>query len=96
MSMRDTILGDRRDAIRRAAACHGAVRIALFGSTARDEDTADSDCDFLVDFAPGASLADLVDLQDDLAELLGRPADVLAVGRLRERHRRIAADAIVL
>ena len=96
MSMREAILSEHREAILRAAAGRGAERIALFGSTARGEDTETSDCDFLVDFAPGASLNDLVGLQDDLAHLIGRPADVLCVDRLRERHRRIAEDAIVL
>ncbi len=66
MSIRDTILGERRDAICQTAARHRAVRISLFGSVARGEDTETSDCDFLVDFGPQAGLGDLVDLQDDL------------------------------
>ena len=96
MSIRDTILGERRDAIRQTAARHGAVRIALFGSVAKGEDTEASDCDFLVDFGPRANWVDIVTLQDSLESLLGRPTDVLAISRLRERHRCIAEDAIVL
>ena len=47
MTRRDVILGEHRAAIRAAAAANKASSIALVGSGARGEDTAESDCDFL-------------------------------------------------
>ena len=96
MSMRGTILGDSRDAIRRAAARRGAVRIALFGSAARGEDTDTSDCDFLVDFAPGASLADLVILpghERGIRRPQPPPGSAQRQVRRQPRHRRTPPPA---
>lgn len=94
--MRDAILGEHRDTIRRAAARRGAERIALFGSTARGEDTADSDCDFMADFGGRTTVAALTGLRSDLEGLLGRPVDVVSMGALRVKHRHMAAGAVVL
>ena len=52
--------------------------IALFGSYARGEQTEDSDVDLLVEFDSGVTLFDIVDLQDDLSELLGRRVHVVS------------------
>ena len=94
--MHSVILGDRREAIRRVAARHGAERIALFGSVARGDDHDGSDCDFLVDFGPDGTLLAQAALKDDLEALLGRRVDVLPIGGLRSKHRAAAAEAIVL
>ena len=48
MSRKSTVLANR-DRIREIAADCNAERIALFGSTARGEDTDASDCDFIAD-----------------------------------------------
>lgn len=52
---------------------------ALFGSVLRDDFTAKSDLDILVAFAPDAdwSLLDHVQMEQELAELLGRKVDLL-------------------
>ncbi|NJP12615.1 MAG: nucleotidyltransferase family protein [Leptolyngbyaceae cyanobacterium RU_5_1] len=55
------------------------TELALFGSVLRDDFHPDSDVDVLVTFAPDAkvSLLDLVELQHQLANLLGREVDVI-------------------
>jgi hypothetical protein len=57
--------------------------LSLFGSTARGEARPDSDIDLLIEYEPGAdwSLLDTVRLRAELAELFGRPVDLV-----RERN----------
>ena len=64
-------------AIRAAAARHGAVRVRLFGSFARGEQTPASDLDLLVDLAPGADILDLVAIKQDVEDLTGRRVDAV-------------------
>jgi len=66
-----------RDNLLALASRHHATRIRIFGSVARGEDKPGSDIDLLVDFAPEASLLDLVGLQQDAEALLGRQVDVV-------------------
>ena len=90
------------DATSRLKAHAGTLRLAgigalyLFGSTARNEATADSDVDLFFDPArPGLSLFDVMDLRDSLAILLGRPVDVMTRSSLHPYLRpRIEAEAI--
>ncbi|HEV7347965.1 nucleotidyltransferase family protein [Telluribacter sp.] len=51
----------------------------VFGSYARNEQTADSDVDLLLDFAPDAmvSLFDLGRILEDLKDLLGKDVDLV-------------------
>jgi predicted nucleotidyltransferase len=62
--------------------------LSLFGSVLRDDFRPDSDIDVLVTFAPDVqpALDDLLDLQDELAALFGRPVDLLE-RRALERER---------
>lgn len=83
-----------REAIRVIAARHRASWLAVFGSVARGEDGPDSDVDFLVRFAAGASLTDLIRLEEDLANLLGRRVDVVSVGGLKPRDEHILREAV--
>ncbi len=84
----------RRAAIHEIARRHLAVSVSVFGSVARGDDTADSDVDFLVEFAPTASLLDLMYLQDALEELLDCRVDVLSVGGLTARDEAIRREAV--
>ena len=76
---------------------HRAIKVRVFGSVSRGDDSPDSDIDLLVDFAPEASLLDLIGLQQDAELLLGRPVDVVTPSSvspfLRER---ILAEARLL
>ena len=75
----------------------GVRRAALFGSTARDEATADSDLDILVEIDPSAriDLYDYVGITQYIAELFTAPVDVVDHAMLVEPVRRTAErDAI--
>lgn len=52
-------------------------KAALFGSIVRNEQTANSDIDLLVEFGSGKSLLDLIGLKLDLEDFLHRKVDVL-------------------
>jgi len=57
---------------------HGVRRLALFGSFARNEQHADSDVDFLVEFAPGRkTFNDFIAVGDLLEDSLGRRIELL-------------------
>lgn len=84
-----------RASIQSAVAKHGAEirsrfrtkRLALFGSAARDQLTADSDIDFLVEFEGPATFDGLMDLKSYLQQLLGRSIDLVTPSALRPRLR---------
>ena len=75
-------LRSHRRAILEAAARHGARNVRVFGSTVRGNDGPKSDVDLLVDVEPGRSLLDVIALEQDLEELLGRRVEVLMDGGL--------------
>lgn len=79
------ILEDHADEIR----ARGVTRLALFGSTARNEAGPHSDIDVVVDIAPGRkfSLIDLASLRVLLCEIFGREADVVVDEDLRDGFR---------
>lgn len=90
-------LNKNRDAILRIAAKHGARDVRVFGSVARGMASETSDLDLLVVMEPGRSLLDLVALNQDLEDVLGRPVDVVTEGGLSPYLRdRILAEAIAL
>lgn len=66
----------RREELLRVARAHGAVRVRVFGSTARGTAGPSSDVDFLVELESGRTLLDLVALRREWGALLGRRADV--------------------
>jgi predicted nucleotidyltransferase len=94
MGKRRALVEARRDEINRIVREHRGRTIALFGSVARGDDTTTSDYDFLVEFEPGSSLFDLMDLQEALADLLAAPVDVVSVGGLKDRDEHIRREAI--
>ena len=96
MSRRDQILITHREAIRAAALRHHVRALALVGSVARGEDTEASDCDFLADFLPGASLFDISGLRVELEDLLGGDVDVVYARGVREHCRSMFDDAVPL
>ena len=86
-----------RDEILRIAAQHGARNVRVLGSVARGEDRTDSDVDFLVEMGDDRSLLDLIGLEQDLEDLLGRHVDVLTDASVHPGLRmRIAAEARAL
>jgi uncharacterized protein len=87
------------DRERLAAFCrHWAVaELALFGSVLRDDFRPESDVDVLVAFAPAArpSLFDLVEMEAELSELLGREVDLVTRRSVEESDNWIRRRAIL-
>ncbi|HEY4580171.1 MAG TPA: nucleotidyltransferase family protein [Candidatus Acidoferrales bacterium] len=65
----------------------GVVRLALFGSTARDEARADSDVDVVVSFDGPATSQRYFGVQFYLEDLLGCPVDLVTEKALRPELR---------
>lgn len=67
----------------------GVVRLSLFGSMARDAARAESDIDLLAAFdaARPLSLLDVLRIENQLADLLGQPVDLIEEGTLKPRVR---------
>lgn len=74
---------------------YGVASLEVFGSVARGEDRPDSDIDLLYVLKPGTRLGfRLFDLEDELAELFGRPVDLVARKAVNKYLRRqVLADA---
>jgi len=75
-------------------------QLSLFGSALRDDFSAASDIDVLVELEPGHGLTlyDWVDMIDELKAIFGRKVDLVAKGGLKNpfRRREILRTAKVL
>jgi predicted nucleotidyltransferase len=88
---------EKREAIIRIAARHGATQVRLIGSVARDEARPDSDVDLLVTWSEGTSLLDQAALMLELESLLGRRVDIASDGWVKPSIREsVYRDAIAL
>lgn len=96
MSRKSAILHVHREAIRALAKEYHASSIALVGSVARGTDRPGSDCDFVCEFAPGASLLDLIGLEMALEEMCGCPVQVSSKRMLEDPYTSMLDDAIAL
>lgn len=84
-------LEQHRDAIR----VYGVTSLRLFGSSARDEATSESDVDLLVGFEATPSFSHFMKLRIYLEDLLGRKVDLVTESGLKERVRPLVEqDAI--
>ena len=81
-----------RDEVQAAVERHRGLTFAVFGSAARGDDTDTSDIDFLVRFAPGSSLFDVLHLSDELERIFGRHVDVVSEGGLKARDQHILEE----
>jgi predicted nucleotidyltransferase len=79
------------DAIREFCRTHGVRELALFGSALREDFCAESDVDVLIDLAPDTriGLVTLQRMREELAEIFGRPVDLITRSGLN-RHIRSA------
>lgn len=68
---------------------HRIRRLAIFGSALREDFTAQSDIDVLVEFEPGGTpgFFGLFGMQDELAGMLGRVVDLHTPGSLSRYFR---------
>lgn len=79
------------EAIRDLCREFGVARLEIFGSaTGAAFDPERSDVDFLVEYLPNTDLGPWMtryfELEERLAELLGRPVDLVMVGALRNPY----------
>lgn len=71
---------------------YGVAELSVFGSAARGDDRPDSDVDFLyVSTSDGMRFDDLMDLEEELVRLLGRPVDLVPKRYLH----RVIRDAVI-
>ena len=77
---------------------YGIVRLDVFGSVSRGDADPDSDVDLLYSPAPATRLGWAIeDLTNDLAEVFGRPVDLVSRRAIHQRIRdRVLADAQTL
>lgn len=93
----EEFLKEKREAILRIAAKHGARNVRVFGSVARGEADDRSDVDILVEMEKGRSLLDLAGLWRELNELLGIRVDVVTEKGLRDSIReQVLKEAVPL
>jgi hypothetical protein len=62
---------------------HGAIKIGIFGSTARGEERPDSDIDILVEFSEVKSLLEFIGIGLDLGDILGKKIDLFTEENLK-------------
>ena len=93
----EQLLHEKREAIQRIAAAHGAYNIRVFGSVARGEATPQSDLDLLMDVGSTTSAWFPAGLLLDLEELLGCHVDVVTERALHPTLRdRVLREAVPL
>ena len=88
----------KRSEIARLCRHYGVRRLEVFGSAARGEDfdPATSDVDFIVEFGPESGrspLEEFFGLRASLAEVLGRPVDLVEPRAVRNPYIRSSIDA---
>jgi predicted nucleotidyltransferase len=97
MSEKDTIIARLRVALPALRYRWPILSLAVFGSVARDEATAESDLDVLVEFDGSIDLFAFLALEEELARLAGRRVDLVS-RRALKRHmgQRILAESVPL
>jgi predicted nucleotidyltransferase len=74
---------------------YGVKSLAIFGSIARNEDTAQSDVDILVEFNRPVGLFEFVRVKNHLEKILHRPVDLVTPEGLKKQLKeRILREAI--
>ena len=61
---------------------YNPLKIGIFGSYARHEETTTSDIDLLVKFKKTPSLLQLIKIENELSEILGFKVDLLTEGAI--------------
>lgn len=83
--------------ILRVAGEHGATKVSVFGSRARNDARDDSDVDLLVTLENGHGLLDLIAIKQDLEDALRLHVDVVTEGGLSPYMRdAVLAEAVRL
>lgn len=86
-----------RDAIHRIVALHKGCNPRLFGSVVKGQPGTDSDADLLVDPLPGATMLDIVHMQQQLQRETGLPFEVNTPQGLPQKWReQVLQQAVAL
>lgn len=86
------------DAIARVCQKYGVEELSVFGSALRDDFQASSDVDFLVVFKnndTGPWMSKLVELEQELAALLGKDVDLVNKRGVEQSRNRIRREEIL-
>jgi uncharacterized protein len=79
--------------------CHRwhITEMALFGSMLRDDFKPESDIDLLVSFDPNfrRGLAETIEIQDQIQQLLGREVDLIIKKYLERSENKVRRDRII-
>lgn len=77
---------------------HHIRKLSLFGSVLRDDFCAESDVDFLVEFELGRRVTyfDLAGMEIELADMVGRKADLRTAAELSRYFRQDVVDSAVV
>ncbi len=85
----------KRDEIRALAQKYKVLRIFVFGSCARKEETPDSDIDFLMDFNINSSWRDQRDFRNELERIFNSKVDIISrIGINPYLQERIEQEAV--
>lgn len=80
---RDEIISALRAALPTIQRTYHVRRLALFGSAARGDQTAESDVDLLVEFEEPPGFFDFVRLEESLGEILHAKVDLVSTRALK-------------
>ncbi|MGX7824785.1 helix-turn-helix domain-containing protein [Actinokineospora sp. 24-640] len=80
------LLARHRERVKATIAEYPVADVWVFGSIARGDDHAGSDVDLLVELKPGATVVDILGLDEALAALLGCPVDVVTTSEIAANH----------
>ena len=75
---------------------HKVKKIAVFGSFARDEQSPLSDIDLLVDFTERKNLFDLIGIEQELEEAIGRKIDLITDRAINPNRRKYIDENILV
>ena len=87
-----TILQTHKDKIQEL---YHVKEIGIFGSFIREENTADSDLDILVEFLEPVSLFEFIDLEEYIQNMTGIKVDLVSRKGLKPRIGRYILDEVV-
>lgn len=90
------LLREVRDKVLAAVQAVGGEDVRIFGSVATGRDRPDSDLDLLVTFPPGADIVTLLSLEEELANLLTVPVDVVSAGSSGSLLERALSECVPL
>ncbi len=90
------VLRFRRDEVLVIIHDHHGSNARIFGSAARGDDRPGSDLDLLVTFSEEAGITDLLAMEEELAELLTVPVDVVSAGSTGRLIERALKEAVPL